>query len=67
MRAEYKDSWQRIKSRALVRIAEHGDSWSDWCQAKTDEDRELLIIEAVWHLAYEASSNKKMINQGEKV
>lgn len=57
MRAEYKQGWQEVREKAFRRVAAAGDSWRDWCNAKTDQDRELLIVEAVWQLAYEEGLN----------
>jgi hypothetical protein len=53
MRSEHKEGWQLIKAAAFDYIQKNGDSWRDWCHAKTDEDRELLIVEAVWHMGFE--------------
>lgn len=63
MRAEYKEGWQRIKALAFDRIKMHGDSWRDWCNAKTDEDRELLIVEAVWQMGFSEGA-KTVMNGG---
>lgn len=53
MRAEHRSAWIDVYNKAFKRVQANADSWRDWHRAKTEFDRELLIIEAVWQLAYE--------------
>ena len=57
MRDDHKAAWRAVCEKAFRNIQKEGDLWRDWCNAKTDEDRELLIVEIVWHMAYEEGLN----------
>lgn len=52
MRTEHRKTWEEVKSKAFYQIQQTPDMWRDWNNAKTESDRELLIIEMVWSMAY---------------
>lgn len=52
MRKEHRKTWEEVKSKAFHQIQQTPDMWRDWNNAKTESDRELLIIEMVWSMAY---------------
>lgn len=62
MRPEYKEAWLSVKDRAFDMIKNQPDMWRDWCAAKNDEDRELLMLEAAWHMGYGEAS--RLIREG---
>jgi hypothetical protein len=64
MRKEHKKTWSEIRTKAFHQIQQTPDMWRDWNNAKTESDRELLIIEMVWSMAYTSACEYMMDGGG---